>query len=303
MDIAAALGQYGEVKLQEEMKSHTTFRIGGKVQYAFFPKTEEGICAGVAIAKQSGLPYKVVGKGSNLLWTDDDLNMIVIFPDRYCHDASFDEEVVECAAGCSLIGLAMQAMQRGLSGLEFASGIPGCVGGAVFMNAGAYRSSMADIVESILVLRDGEMVWMAKEELQFGYRHSILKDHPDWVVLRVKIRLAKGDMSAIEELMQSRRQRRLDSQPLDMPSAGSTFKNPEGIGAWQCIESLQLRGHQIGGAQISTKHCNFVVNAGNASAKDVLALVSLIQERVYEEMKIRLVMEVEQFACQTNKSQ
>lgn len=302
VNIAAQLRLYGEVKENEAMKHHTTFRIGGRVRYAFYPKGLEGLKQGIALAISHQIEYKVVGKGSNLLWSDDDLEVIVIFLDQYFSEYEFSESIVECDAGCSLIALSMKAMELGYSGLEFASGIPGSIGGAIFMNAGAYLCSMGDIVEQVLILREQEFVWMDAKDLLFGYRYSILKEHPAWVIVRARLRLTPKDPESIKEVVVSRRLRRQESQPLNLPSAGSIFKNPTTIPAWKCIEEVDLRGFQVGDVKVSEKHCNFLVNVGNATASDVLSLVELIQAKVFETMKVELVMEVEQYQCQRKKS-
>lgn len=297
-NLTAALQQLGHVKEYEPMHQHTTFRIGGTVRYAFYPHDEKALVQAIGLAQEHHMAYKVVGRGSNLLWCDEPLDMMVIFLEHGFQEYAFQDEMLHCGAGCSLIALAWKAMEAGLAGLEFASGIPGSVGGALFMNAGAYLSSMADIVQEALVLTDEGLRWLSKEELQFGYRHSILKVHPDWIVVKAVLQLHPKPSAEILEVMESRKKRRLESQPLEFPSAGSTFKNPAAKPAWKCIEDVDLRGHQIGGAQLSNKHCNFVVNAGNATASDVLELVELVQKRVYEAMAIELVMEVEQYQCQ-----
>lgn len=297
-NLTVALQQLGHVKEYEPMKQHTTFRIGGPVRYAFYPHDDKTLMEAIQLAKEHHMEYKVVGRGSNLLWCDDPLDVIVIFLEQGFQDYEFQGDTLICGAGCSLIGMAWKAMEAGLSGLEFASGIPGSVGGAIYMNAGAYRSSMSDLVKEVQVLTDQGLLWLSKEELQFGYRYSMLKKHPDWVIIKTVLQLTPKLSADILELMESRKKRRLESQPLELPSAGSTFKNPQSKAAWQCIEEVDLRGHQIGGAQLSNKHCNFVVNAGNASASDVLELVELVQKKVYEAMAIELVMEVEQYQCQ-----
>lgn len=301
MSLKERLQEFGDVLENQYMKYHTTFRIGGKVRYFFYPFSVQDLQSAMKVIKEYDYPYKVMGKGSNILWCDETCDMIVIFPDHYMHGFNFEENILEAEAGCSIIALAVAAKERSLSKLEFASGIPGSVGGCIFMNAGAYRSDMSEIVEEVQILRDGELVWMNKLDMQFGYRTSILKQHPDWIVTKVRFRLQQGDKDEIEEVMNSRRERRMETQPLDKPSAGSTFKNPEAMPAWQCIESVGLRGYSCGGAAVSDKHCNFLINAGDATCGDMKQLIKEIQDKVKEKLDINLVTEVEQFTWQKEK--
>lgn len=301
MSIKEELQEFGDVLENQYMKYHTTFRIGGKVRYFFYPFSVSDLQSAMMIIKTYHYPYKVMGKGSNVLWCDESCDMIVIFLDHYMHGFNFEDNILEAEAGCSIIALANAAKERSLSNLEFASGIPGCVGGCVFMNAGAYRSDMSDVVEEVQILRDGELVWLNKLDMNFAYRSSVLKEHPDWIVTKVRFRLALGDKDEISEVMSSRRERRLQTQPLDKPCAGSTFKNPEQMPAWQCIESVGMRGYSCGGAQVSEKHCNFLINAKDATSKDVKQLIHEIQKNVKDKHGIELVTEVEQFTWQKKK--
>lgn len=301
MTLKERLQEFGDVLENQYMKYHTTFRIGGKVRYFFYPFSVEDLQKAMLVIKEYNYPYKVMGKGSNILWCDETCDMIVIFPDHYMHGFNFEENILEAEAGCSIIALAVAAKEKSLSKLEFASGIPGSVGGCVFMNAGAYRSDMSEIVEEVQILRDGELVWLNKLDMQFGYRTSIMKKHPDWIVTKVRFRLQQGDKDEIEEVMNSRRERRLETQPLDKASAGSTFKNPEAMPAWQCIETVGLRGYSCGGAAVSDKHCNFLINAKDATCADMKQLIKEIQDKVKEKLDIDLVTEVEQFTWQKEK--
>ena len=198
-------------------------------------------------------------------------------------------------AGCSTVLLAHEAMKNSFSGLEFASGIPGTVGGAVFMNAGAYKSDVSKILEEVYVLRDGVITKMSTKELHFSYRHSDFQIHRDWIILGARMKLEPGDQKEIRDLMDSRRKRRMDSQPLNKPCAGSMFRNPANHQAWELIERIGFRGKRIGGAMVSEKHANFIVNEENASAKEIKALVEMIQQEVKERFDIDLITEVERF--------
>ena len=302
MSIKKQLQEFGDVLVNQEMKYHTSFRIGGKVRYSFYPFNLDCLKNGVEFLKKNNVPYKVVGKGSNLLWSDDDLDMVVIFLDHYLCNYEFQDNRLEAEAGCSVIQLAMQAKNRELSNLEFASGIPGSVGGCAFMNAGAYKMEMSDIISEVLVLRDGEYVWLSNYDCEFAYRNSIFKKNPDWIIVKVRMNFVSKDKNEIEEVMNSRRERRLASQPLDKPSAGSTFKNPEEKPAWQCIEECGLRGYRVGGAKVSEKHCNFIINDGNATAKDVKELIGIIQNKVKEKFDIELKIEVEEYTWQKKRT-
>lgn len=296
MKIEELLETHGDLELDAPLSKHTTYRIGGRAKYLIYPKSELSLVRIVEVCKAQGLPYKVFGKGSNLLCSDNYYEGVVICLDRYFTDFNFEEDGTCIAqAGVSLIMLSNGAMKESLSGLEFASGIPATVGGAVVMNAGAYRSDMSAIVERVYVLRDNECVWIEKSDLDYGYRHSLFLNHPDWVVLGVEIKLHDGDQKEIRDLIDSRRQRRKDSQPLEKPSAGSVFRNPNDAQAWELIDKCGLRGKSIGGAKVSEKHANFIVNEGDATAEDIDQLVLLVQNAVFEKYGVHLKMEVEKF--------
>lgn len=294
-DFLSHLNEIGDVLENEPMSKHTTFRVGGKARYFVYPKNEIGLMRLLELAKEFDIQTKIVGKGSNLLVSDDDFDGMMINLDRYFNEVIFEENKVSAYAGQSIIFLAHEAMKRGLSGLEFASGIPGTVGGACFMNAGAYKSELKDIIDAVWVLKDGNCVWMKPEECEFGYRTSIFKQNPSWIILAVRFNLTKKDSSEIKEIMDSRRQRRMESQPLNKPSAGSVFKNPENSAAWKLIDDTGLRGYMIGGAKVSEKHSNFIVNESNAKAEDILNLIEFIQKSVYDKFNVSLKTEVECF--------
>lgn len=296
MELEKQLSAYGDVEINEPLANHTTFRIGGNCAYLVYPKNQIALMRILDIAKQAHYPCKLFGKGSNLLCGDEDYHGIVICLDRYMNDFYFEEDGTCVAqAGCSIILLAHEAMKHSFSGLEFACGIPGTLGGALFMNAGAYKASMADIVQSVLVLKDGDSAWMDVSELAYGYRSSRFQKEPDWIIVGAKLKLTKADRQEISDLMDSRRKRRLATQPLDKPCAGSMFRNPENAFAWELIDKLGYRGKKLGGAMVSAKHPNFIINEDNATAKDVAALVDEIQRKVKEVYGIELHTEVERF--------
>lgn len=296
MSLENRLRAYADVECNVSFKTRTTFRIGGNCAYYVYPKNYLCLIRIMEILKQDQVPCKIFGKGSNLLCSDDDYDGVVISLDRYFSEFHFEEDGCCIAeAGCSIILLAHEAMKVSLTGLEFASGIPGTLGGALFMNAGAYNSNMAAIVKEVYVLIDQEVKTLSLEQLEYGYRKSIFQQHRDWIILGAKLQLEKGNQKEIRSLMDSRRERRMSSQPLSMPNAGSVFRNPEGHAAWKLIEDADLRGMEVGGAQVSEKHANFIVNANNASAQDVAQLMAKIQETVYERFQVELKSEVEKF--------
>ena len=277
------------------LSSMTTLRIGGYAKYVAYPDSDVALDAVLRLIKEFDLSYKVIGKGSDLLCSDDDFNGVIIRLDRHFNNAYFSENKVTVQAGCSIIALSIQAMKNELAGLEWASGIPGTIGGAIFMNAGAYKQCMNDIVEEVFVYRNNKLEWITKEECEFTYRTSIFQKHTDWIVLGAILVLQHSDSHEIEELMKNRKERRLASQPLEYPSCGSVFRNPEGMNAWELIEGIGYRGKSIGDACVSEKHCNFIVNKGHATASEYIQLVREIQEKVKEKYNVDLETEMEMF--------
>lgn len=296
MNITNQLKLYADVEENRSLRFHTTFRIGGDAKYVVYPKTVIGLLEVIRILKKEQVPYKIFGKGSNILASDDFYDGAVLCFDRYLNECFFENDgSVLALAGASIILLAHEAAKHSFTGLEFASGIPGTVGGAVFMNAGAYKSDTAAVLKEVFVLKDGKLEFMAKEELDFSYRHSKFQQETDWIIVAARFQLEQGHQQQIMDLMTSRRERRLASQPLDKPSAGSVFRNPENAQAWDLIEKIGYRGKQIGGAKVSEKHANFIVNEENAKASDVMELATQIQTKVKEEFNVELRMEVERF--------
>lgn len=277
------------------LSSMTTLRIGGYAKYVAYPDSDVALDEVLRLIKEYQLTYKLIGKGSDLLCSDDDYAGVIIRLDRYFNNAYFTEDKVTVQAGCSIIGLSIQAMKNELSGLEWASGIPGTIGGAIFMNAGAYKKCMKDIVEEVFVYRNGKLEWLSNEECEFSYRTSAFQKNTDWIVLGARLKLIFSDSHEIEEIMKNRKERRLASQPLEYPSCGSVFRNPDGMNAWQLIDGIGYRGKSIGDACVSEKHCNFIVNKGHATASDYLKLVREIQNKVKEKYDIELKTEMEMF--------
>ena len=296
MDIQKRLKPYGDVELDESLRLHTTFRIGGKAKYCIYPKNELGLTRIIQVLDEENIKYRVLGKGSNILASDKDYDGAIICLDRYFTNFYFEPDGTCIAqAGTSIILLAIESLGRSLTGLEWASGIPGTVGGAAFMNAGAYNSDLADVLKEVLILRDGSLQWVDKEELEYSYRTTIFQKHRDWIILAIRVKLEKGKESEIRDLIDQRRKRRKRSQPLDLPSAGSMFRNPEGHQSWELVEKLGYRGKAIGDAAVSEKHTNFLVNLGSAKAEDMMELIKEIQTKVKQEFDVDLMMEVEKF--------
>ena len=280
------------VKLQEPMSKHTTFRIGGPADFYLCPHSTKEVQQTVQICKEENLPYFILGNGSNLLVSDKGYRGVIIQLWKNFSDISVKDCCITAKAGALLSKVAAEALEEGLTGMEFASGIPGTIGGAVFMNAGAYGGEMKDIIKEVKVLDDqGEVRVLSNEEMKLGYRTSIVKEK-GYTVLSAVLQLKKGEVSVIRATMEDLKNRRTSKQPLDMPSAGSTFKRPEGYFAGKLIMDSGLRGFSVGGAQVSEKHCGFVVNKGGATAEDVTALIREVQRRVKEKFGVELETEV-----------
>lgn len=280
------------VKQQEPMSRHTTFRIGGPADFYLCPHSTKEVQEIVEICKEENLPYFVLGNGSNLLVSDKGYRGVVIQLWKNFSDITVKDCCIQAKAGALLSKVAAEALEAGLTGMEFASGIPGTIGGAAFMNAGAYGGEMKDIIKSVKVLdTQGEVRILPKEELKMGYRTSIVKEK-GYTILSVELELSKGNREEIRNTMEDLKERRTSKQPLEMPSAGSTFKRPEGYFAGKLIMDSGLRGFSLGGAQVSEKHCGFVVNKGGATAMDVLNLIREVQRRVKEQFGVDLETEV-----------
>lgn len=289
------LNKICDIQCDVPLSSMTTLKIGGLAKYVAYPDTDIALDSLIRFCKEKELSYKVIGKGSNLLCSDDVYEGVVIRLDRYFTDIIFHGTTVTVQAGLSIIALATLAAKKGLSGLEFACGIPATVGGTLFMNAGAYKSCMADVVKEVFVYHDGKAEWIPNEACQFSYRHSIFQTNRDWIILAARLELVEKDSEEIFTLMENRRTRRIASQPLNYPSCGSVFRNPDGMNAWELIEGIGYRGHRLGGAEVSNKHCNFIVNVDHATANEYLALVHEVQQKVYDKYGVTLITEMEKF--------
>lgn len=279
------------VKLNEPMKEHTTFRIGGNAEVMIFPESTEDIKNIIKIAKDGDIPVFILGNGSNLLVCDEGIEGIVIKLDSNFSSVRVEGNDVYAASGTHLSKIANVCLENSLSGFEFASGIPGTLGGAIKMNAGAYGGEMKDVVESAECIdMKGNIFTLTKEELDFSYRHSAISD--DVIVLSAHLRLNEGEKTSIKETMRVLNSRRKEKQPLEFPSAGSTFKRPEGYFAGKLIQDSGLKGYTVGGAQVSEKHCGFVINKDSATFKDVITLIQDVKNIVFDKFGVELCEEV-----------
>ncbi len=282
----------GQVRFDEPMSAHTSFHIGGPADALVIPADSKDLQKVLRIVQEEQVPCAVVGNGSNLLVRDKGIRGIVLKLGNALKNWEQKGDIFVFDSGVSLAQCCRIIGEAGYTGMEFAVGIPGSLGGAVFMNAGAYDGEMKDAVVSVRVMtRSGSVKTLSKEELQFSYRHSSLQASDD-IVLEVTLQVQKGDKAAIRAKMDDFSQRRISKQPLDIPSAGSTFKRPEGHFVGQMVEQSGLKGFRIGGAEVSVKHAGFIVNADHATAADVLQLIDYIRNKILEEYKITLIPEV-----------
>ena len=277
---------------QEPMRLHTTFRVGGPAALFLELQSEQEFRDILTLLHAEEEDYFTVGNGSNLLISDTGYNGVILHPSKNFGDVRVEGERLICESGATLAAIARTALEQELTGFEFAAGIPGSLGGAIVMNAGAYDGEMKQVVETVkLITPEGEIITKDSEEMEFSYRHSILKEKP-YLVLSVTIKLRKGEMEQIKARMEELAQKRREKQPLEYPSAGSTFKRPEGYFAAKLIQDAGLRGLMVGGAQVSEKHCGFVINKDQATAKDIYELMKRVQEQVKEKCGVMLEPEV-----------
>lgn len=279
------------VLVDEPLKNHTTFRIGGAADYLITP-SEEQLPAVLAIAKEHELPVTVIGNGSNLLVSDRGVRGVVLEIAKSMSGVTVDGNYIDAQAGALLAKVAGAAAEHGLSGLEFAAGIPGSMGGAVVMNAGAYGGEMKDVLVFVKILTaEGDILTIPAEEMDLSYRHSCVPEK-GYIVLGARMLLHPAPEAQIRAQMAELREKRIEKQPLEYASAGSTFKRPEGYFAGKLIMDAGLRGYRVGDAQVSEKHCGFVINRGNATAAEVMQLVHDVQQKVYEQFQVRLEPEI-----------
>ncbi len=283
----------GNYKKDVDLSKVTTYKIGGIAKLFVFPKNKEKLIQLIKELRLRSINYKVLGNGSNVIFSDNDFNGVIIKLDMF-DEIKIKDTLVKCGAGVNLVKLSYKVSKEGLTGLEFASGIPGTIGGAVFMNAGAYKSDMGYITSEVYVLTpDLKIKTLYNKEMNFKYRTSFIKENPEYICLGAKLVLMHGDKKEIKDLMETRRQKRLLTQPLEYPSAGSVFRNPDDNYAGKLIEDCGLKGYKIGGAKVSEKHANFIINDNKASAEDVKNLILYVKEKVKEKTGYDLKIEQE----------
>ena len=284
----------GRCEKDVPLSKHTTYKVGGKAKVMVYPKNVDNLIKLMKILKSQNIKHKVLGLGSNVLFSDDVYDGVIIRLSELDNLEFFGRNKVRVGAGYSLMKLSLLTARKGLAGLEFASGIPGTVGGAVFMNAGAYKSDMGYVVTEVKVLTpELKIITLENKEMNFHYRTSFLQTHPGYICLEAVLKLTKGDKNALDEVIKERRQRRMESQPLEYPSAGSVFRNPEGMFAGKLIEDLGLKGKTIGGAMVSEKHANFIINYKKAKGSDIKKLIELVHQKVLEEYDVDMKIEQE----------
>ena len=284
----------GKIEENVSLKKYTTYNSGGIARMIAYPKNTKSLIKLIKYLKKNNIKHKIIGYGSNLLFSDNLYDGVLIKLSDFNEIEFFGRNKIRASAGASLIKVSLMAAKRGLTGLEFAAGIPGTIGGAVYMNAGAYKSDMGYIVESVKVLTpDYGVINLENKEMDFHYRSSYLQKNKDFICLEVVLKLAKGKRELIEEVIEERKQRRMESQPLEYPSAGSVFRNPEGNYAGKLIEDSGLKGKKKGGAMVSNKHANFIVNYKNATSSDIKYLIDLCHDTVLEKYNIDLKIEQE----------
>ncbi|HHW03771.1 MAG TPA: UDP-N-acetylmuramate dehydrogenase [Thermoanaerobacterales bacterium] len=280
------------IRINEPMKNHTSFRIGGPADILVLPQDAEEIKKIVACCRSEGVPFFVMGNGTNLLVKDRGIRGVVIKLAQNFNDIEVNKNIIMCKSGIAVSTAARVALENSLSGLEFASGIPGSVGGAVVMNAGAYGGEMADVVKKVRVMDfEGNIYEMSKEELGYSYRRSVLQKG-DRILLNVEMELLPGVYDEIKARMDDYLTRRKQKQPLNLPSAGSAFKRPPGGFAGYLIEKAGLKGYRIGGAMVSDLHAGFIVNIDNATCEDVLKLINHIKKEVMDKFNVELEPEI-----------
>ncbi len=282
----------GKVKKQELMSGHTTFRTGGPADFFVTPDSAEMTERLISLCKEEKIPYYMIGNGSNLLVGDRGIRGVVIQTQKEMQQIRTEGNVIRAQAGALLSKIAAEALSQELTGFEFAAGIPGTLGGACVMNAGAYGGEMKQVLREVTLLDEkGKLCRMKTDELELGYRTSRIAKE-GYIVLEAAIELEKGDPTGIRQTMDDLKNRRVEKQPLEYPSAGSTFKRPEGYFAGKLIEDAGLRGFSVGGAQVSEKHCGFVINKEKATSADILALIEKVTEIVWERFRVKLEPEV-----------
>lgn len=275
----------------EFLKNYTTFKIGGNCKILISVDSEKSISQIISFCNKKNIKYAIIGNGSNILVSDLGYDGVIMYVGKHFSKAYIlEDNVIECQSGITLSKLCSFALENNLSGLEFAWGIPGTAGGAVYMNAGAYGGEMSDVVEEVTFFDGEKFQTRKKDELNFSYRHSFFTDN-DYTISKIRLKLKNGDYNNIKLKMDELMQKRIDKQPLDYPSAGSTFKRPQGAFASALIEQCGLKGCCVGGAEVSTKHSGFLINKNNATFEDVINLIDVVKAKVKNDTGYELELE------------
>ena len=282
------------MKENEPLANHTTMKIGGPATVFVEPNSILNVLKTIKIATEMNIPFRVIGRGSNLLVSDKGFDGVIVKLGKGMDQIEINGTEIHVGSGHSIVTLAVKAGKSGLTGLEFAAGIPGSIGGAVYMNAGAHGSDISKILKKVHVLfLDGETKWLSVEEMQYSYRTSVLQEVKPGIVLECVLQLAKGEPEVISTIIQANKNYRKETQPYNFPCAGSIFRNPLPQYAGKLVEELGLKGFSIGGAKVSELHGNFIVNANQATAQDVLDLIAYIQKKAKENYGVELHTEIE----------
>ncbi len=289
------LQQFGPLLTDVDLKKYNTYHIGGIAKYLISPTNSVDLINLIDYLKRNHLPYIILGNGSNIVLNDEPFNGVYItFKNMRAYQFNEEDQTAYAEAGAMLSEIALKSIDYSLKGLEFACGIPGTVGGSIYGNAGAYNSCILDYVSEVTIIDENmDVVTKSHDDLTYGYRTSIFKSHKDWLILAATFKLSPGDKEASLEIIKDRQQRRVATQPLEYPSAGSVFRNPEGDYAGRLIEMCNLKGYKIGGACVSEKHANFIINTGNATSKDIYNLIKYVHDTVLTKTGVDLIIEQE----------
>ena len=282
-----------KIKYKEEtsLKNYNTYRVNTIAKFIVFPKNIEELQLLLKYLKENNVKYYLLGNGSNVIFSMEYYDGVIIKLDNL-NKITYNKNLVTAEAGCLLIKLSLDTIEKGLTGMEFSTGIPGCVGASVAMNAGAYNSNISEVLKEITVITpNNEIKIMKKNELQFEYRDSDIKKNKDYIILSATFELKNGNIEEMKKLVEERKKKRIASQPLEIPNAGSVFRNPENNYAGALIENANLKGYNINGAEVSTKHANFIVNKGGATGKDIISLIEKIQKEIKEKDNVELKLE------------
>ena len=283
----------GEILENEPMYKHTTFKVGGPARFFVHVKDIEALRRGLNFCREKNIKHMVIGRGSDLLFSDKEYQGVIFSLVKNFTQIKINGLEIKAQAGVSMIHLAYEAAKTGLSGFEFMGGIPGTIGGGIYMNAGAYKYCFADVFTSALILNENnELMTLTKDEMRFDYRKSILQEYEDWILIEATFTMNPKDPQDIIAVLDKRKEKRMASQPWNFASAGSIFRNPNDKPAWKYIDECGLRGYEIGGAQVTPKHSNFIVNNGYASARDILELILLVEKTVFAKFRVELKKEV-----------